>query len=104
MSSIGTYKKSALSAAKKNIRILIAEAFRFYAGRRQEHFICVSLNGANEVIATRVVSVGLVDKTQVHPREVFADPITDRGSAVIVAHNYKDIYLDIFFDNYIDKN
>jgi len=61
---------------------------RHYADRRQEHFICVSLNGANEVIAARVVSVGLVNKTQVHPREVFADPITDRASAVIVAHNH----------------
>ena len=61
---------------------------RHYADRKQEHFICVSLNGANEVITTRVVSVGLVNKTQVHPREVFADPITDRASAIIVAHNH----------------
>jgi DNA repair protein RadC len=29
-----------------------------------------------------------VDKTPVHPREVFADPITDRASAVILAHNH----------------
>ncbi len=29
-----------------------------------------------------------MNKTQVHPREVFADPITDRASAVIVAHNH----------------
>jgi proteasome lid subunit RPN8/RPN11 len=49
---------------------------------------CVSLNGANEVIATRVVSVGPVNKTQVHPREVFADPLSDRASAFIVAHNH----------------
>jgi DNA repair protein RadC len=59
-----------------------------FADRRQEHFICVSLNGANEVITSRIVSVGLVNKTQVHPREVFADPITDRAAAVIVAHNH----------------
>lgn len=59
-----------------------------YADRKQEHFICVSINGANEVIKSRVVSVGLVNKTQVHPREVFADPITDRASAIIVAHNH----------------
>jgi len=61
---------------------------RHFADRKQEHFICASLNGANEVIATRVVSVGLVNKTQVHPREVFADPLIDRASAVIVAHNH----------------
>ena len=61
---------------------------RHYADRKQEHFICISVNGANEVITSRVVSVGLVNKTQVHPREVFADPITDRASAIIVAHNH----------------
>lgn len=59
-----------------------------YADRKQEHFICISVNGANEVITNRVVSVGLVNKTQVHPREVFAEPITDRASAIIVAHNH----------------
>lgn len=61
---------------------------RHYADRKQEHFICISINGANEVIASRVITVGLVNKTQVHPREVFADPITDRASAIIVAHNH----------------
>ncbi len=59
-----------------------------YADRKQEHFICISINGAKEVITSRVVSVGLVNKTHVHPREVFADPITDRASAVIIAHNH----------------
>jgi DNA repair protein RadC len=59
-----------------------------FADRNQEHFICISLNGAHEVIAVRVVSVGLVNRTMVHPREVFADAITDRAAAVIVAHNH----------------
>ncbi len=61
---------------------------RHYADRKQEHFICISINGANEVIASRVITVGLVNKTQVHPRGVFADPIMDRASAIIVAHNH----------------
>lgn len=61
---------------------------RHVADRRQEHFLCVSLNGANEVIAVRTVSVGLVNRALVHPREVFADPITDRAAAIIVAHNH----------------
>lgn len=66
----------------------ILPLIRHFADRKQEHFICVSINGANEVIKSRVVSVGLVNRTQVHPREVFADPITDRASAIIVAHNH----------------
>jgi DNA repair protein RadC len=61
---------------------------RHYGDRRQERFICVSLNGAHEVIAVRVVTVGLVNRTIVHPREVFSDPLQDRASAVCVAHNH----------------
>jgi DNA repair protein RadC len=39
------------------------------AGKQQEHFICISLNGANEVIEKRIVTVGLLDRNPVHPRE-----------------------------------
>src|SRR2546429_5241105 len=58
------------------------------ATKQQEHFICISLNGANEVIEKRTVTVGLLDRTQVHPREVFVDVIADRAAAVIFAHNH----------------
>jgi len=56
--------------------------------KKQEHFVCLSLNGAHEVIESRVVTVGLLDTNQVHPREVFADPIADRAASVLVAHNH----------------
>ena len=61
---------------------------RHYADRKQEHFLCASINGANEILNIRVVSIGLIDRTPVHPREVFADALTDRAAAVIVAHNH----------------
>ncbi len=59
-----------------------------YACRNQEHFICLSLNGANEILATRVVSVGILNRTIVHPREVYSDPLKDRAASIIVAHNH----------------
>jgi DNA repair protein RadC len=61
---------------------------RHYADRKQEHFLCASINGANEILNIRVVSIGLIDRSPVHPREVFADALTDRASAIIVAHNH----------------
>ena len=61
---------------------------RHYADRKQEHFLCATINGANEILNIRVVSIGLIDRSPVHPREVFADALTDRASAVIVAHNH----------------
>jgi DNA repair protein RadC len=61
---------------------------RHYADRKQEYFLCATLNGANELLNVRVVSIGLVDRAPVHPREVFADAITDRACAIMVAHNH----------------
>ncbi|MDR2151059.1 MAG: DNA repair protein RadC [Spirochaetaceae bacterium] len=66
----------------------IYELVRPQVDRRQERFLTLSLNGAYEVIALRTVTIGLVNRTIVHPREVYADPLTDRASAVIVAHNH----------------
>jgi DNA repair protein RadC len=34
------------------------------------------------------VSIGLVDRSPVHPREVFADALADRASGIVVAHNH----------------
>jgi len=61
---------------------------RHFADRKQERFISISLNGAHEALAVRVVTVGLVNRTIVHPREVFADLIQDRAAAFCVAHNH----------------
>jgi len=58
------------------------------ADKKQEYFLCLTLNGAGEVIETRVVTVGLLDSSQIHPREVFADAIADRAAGVILAHNH----------------
>ena len=60
----------------------------FLSGQKQEHFVCITLNGANEVIATRTVTVGLLNHSLVHPREVFADAISDRAASVICVHNH----------------
>jgi DNA repair protein RadC len=57
-------------------------------GKKQEYFVCISLNGANEVIEKRVVTIGLLNESPVHPREVFADVIADRAASVIFAHNH----------------
>jgi DNA repair protein RadC len=61
---------------------------RHYADRKQERFISLSLNGAHEALAVRVVTIGLLNKTIIHPREVFADIIQDRAAAFCVAHNH----------------
>ena len=43
----------------------ILPLIRHFADRKQEHFLCITINGANEVINVRVVSIGLLDRTTV---------------------------------------
>lgn len=59
-----------------------------FRGKQQEYFICLSLDSGQRLIARRVVTIGLLDATLAHPREVFAEPLTDRAASVIVAHNH----------------
>lgn len=77
-------------------RIRITEPFHILkitevaglAYEQQEHFLVTSLNGASEVINTRIITKGLLNHSLVHPREVFADAITDRAAAIICIHNH----------------
>ena len=53
-----------------------------------EHFFSITLNGAHKVIDVHMVSKGLVNRTLVHPREVFRPAITDNAVAIVLAHNH----------------
>ena len=56
--------------------------------KRQEYFVCLTLDGANRLIAKRIITIGTLTASLVHPREVFAEAITDRAASIIVAHNH----------------
>ena len=62
--------------------------------KKQEYFICITLNGAGEVIERRTVTIGILNQSLVHPREVFSDAITDRAASVILVHNHPSGTLD----------
>jgi len=61
---------------------------RNYADRQQEYVICIYLNGANESIAKKIISIGSVNRTIVHPREVFSYAVEWRATSIILAHNH----------------
>lgn len=59
-----------------------------WTDRPQEVFLTVTLNGAQEVLGTRPVTVGLLNRTLIHPREVFAPALEDRAASLILAHTH----------------
>jgi DNA repair protein RadC len=66
----------------------LAPRLLHWADRPQEVFLSVLLNGAQEVLAIRPVTVGLLNRTLVHPREVFAPALELRAASVVLAHTH----------------
>lgn len=61
---------------------------KYIRTKKQEYILCLSLDSGNRLIARRVVTIGTLTSSLVHPREVFAGPLKDRAASVIVAHNH----------------
>ena len=57
-------------------------------GKKKEHFYILCLNTRGRVNDTRQVSIGNLDSSLVHPREVFKDAISTYASTVIFVHNH----------------
>ena len=54
----------------------------------REHFVLLCLNAKNEPTAIHTVSIGSLDASIVHPREVFKVAILSNAASVIVGHNH----------------
>lgn len=56
--------------------------------KKQECFVVLTLDGANRLISNEIVFQGTLDRSIIHPREIFARAIEDRAASIIVAHNH----------------
>lgn len=54
----------------------------------REHFYAVYLNTRNRVLGVELVSLGTLNASLVHPREVFSPALTLHAAALVVAHNH----------------
>ncbi len=54
----------------------------------REHFVVLAVNTKNEIIGRHVVSIGTLNQTLVHPREVFNWAIKRCAAGIIIAHNH----------------
>ncbi len=61
---------------------------KHYSIESKEHFICITLSGAHEIIQIHVTSIGTINKTLVHPREIFSYAIKENAAAIILCHNH----------------
>ena len=56
--------------------------------KKQEYLMAITLDGAQTVMSVRTVSIGTLTASLIHPREIFADAISERAASIILVHNH----------------
>jgi len=56
--------------------------------KAKEHFKLILLNARNKIIGISTISIGTLNASLVHPREVFKDAISHNAYSVVLAHNH----------------
>lgn len=79
---IPSYKSKELTDPEKVYRLIKSKLKDYH----KEHFYIIALNSRNHSIAE--VSIGSLNASIVHPREVFAEAIKSKAASVIFAHNH----------------
>ena len=68
----------------EDVLLLVADI----RNKKQEYFITLTLTGASDLIEKRTVFIGTINQSIVHPREIFADAISDRAAGIVFVHNH----------------
>ncbi len=56
--------------------------------KKREHLVCLYLDARNSLLKKETISIGTLDKSLIHPREIFATALELRAASVILIHNH----------------
>lgn len=56
--------------------------------KKKEHLVCLYLNARNALLKKEIISVGLLDKALLHPREIFYPATELNAASIILVHNH----------------
>jgi len=56
--------------------------------KKKEYLVCLYLNARNVLIKKEIISVGLLDKSLLHPREIFHPAVELHSASIILVHNH----------------
>lgn len=68
-------------------------------GSKKEHFVVFYLDSRNQEIKREIISIGTLNESLVHPREVFEGAIKNNASSIIVVHNHPTGNVDPSMDD-----
>ncbi|KQX49093.1 DNA repair protein RadC [Paenibacillus sp. V4I3] len=80
-----TFAERVTIRSPKDIADLVSEDLRYL---QKEHFVCLFLNTKNHLLAQETLSMGSLNASIVHPREVFRAAIKRSSASIICVHNH----------------
>lgn len=83
--SKSSYEERVTIRSPKDIANLMSEELRYL---QKEHFVVLFLNTKNHVLAQETLSMGSLNASIVHPREVFRAAIKRSSASIICVHNH----------------
>jgi len=92
---IKEYSKDKKISSSKDV---IKELKSFFS-MNKEVLIVVSLDTNNQIISREVVSIGTLNSSLIHPREVFKLAILNSANSIIIAHNHPSGNLEFSDDD-----
>ena len=66
----------------------VFDSLKDIRGLKKEHFIAIYLDTKNQEIAREVISIGTLNASLVHPREIFEPAIGNLAASIILVHNH----------------
>ena len=87
-SRIEEYHDSEKREVVKTPEDVVAQVRSRLKSKKKEYFLALLLDTRNQLIRVAEVSVGSLDSSIVHPREVFKEAISASAASVIFAHNH----------------
>jgi len=69
----------------------IHQMFSFLQQETKEYFLTLHLDGKNRIVCMEEVSVGSLNQSIVHPREVFKTALLSSAAAIVLMHNHPSL-------------
>ena len=68
--------------------VTVGEYREYLKEKKKEYFIAVFLDSKNKIIKDEIISIGTLNSSLVHPREVFKEAIRNSANSIILLHNH----------------
>ena len=78
---------------KTKLKITCAkDIFNYYHNSlstcKKEHLIAIFLNSKNQLIKDKIITIGTINSSLIHPREIYHEAIKNLASSIIIMHNH----------------